>query len=160
VSDGNGKGGGAFVEEKLYPQLLSVLVSDDVALSDLDEKVSIHRVFLNVWADAFPAKLERMAISTIWVGGQGVHRVGVVLEDPDGNEIGRGTADLAMGPADDIHVFYLNDIVFPKPGNYLVKVSLNGVDVYAFDFLVGQKYLEEEGEAAEVTLEGRTGGQS
>lgn len=130
------------------PRLLAAIPCEDAAVSSgvADGRVSLQRIFFDLYAARFPAAFDRMVIACIWMGGEGEHTVAVTLKAPDGAEIGRGESPLACRPepATVVQIIYFPGLVLPAPGRYAVEVALNGAPVHAFAVYVVQTGGEEK----------------
>lgn len=124
------------------PRLLAALPCEDAALSGglADGRVSLQRVFFDLYAARFPAAFDRMTVACIWMGGEGSHTVTVALKAPDGAVVGRGEAALECRPepATVVQIVYFPGLVLPAAGKYTVEVSLNGAAVHSFAIHVVQ----------------------
>jgi len=122
------------------PRLLASLPCEDAALSQgvADGRVSVQRVFFDLYAGAFPAGFDRMTVVNFWAGGKGTYRAAVRFVGPDGTEVARGEADLAFpeGAVTVAQLIYFPGLVLPEPGRYVVEVLLDGAAVHAYDLHV------------------------
>lgn len=118
------------------PRLLAALACEDAAVSGglADGRVSLQRVFFDLYAARFPAAFDRMTVACIWMGGEGNHTVAVALKAPDGSVVGRGESALECRPepATVVQIVYFPGLVLPAPGKYAVEVELNGAPVHVF----------------------------
>lgn len=125
------------------PRLLAALPCEDGAVSAAmaDGRVSIQRVYYDLYADEFPASFECLNVATLWMGGTPgrQYRVGVRLSAPDGTVL----AEAAVAyqgqpePATGARLFHLSSdgvllMRLPTPGRYSVDVLLDGVPVFTF----------------------------
>ncbi len=118
------------------PRLLAALACEDAALSSglADGRVSLQRVFFDLYAARFPAAFDRMVVVCLWMGGEDTHSVAVSLRAPDGTVVGRGETPLECRPepATVAQIVYFPSLVLPVPGKYTVEVALNGAAVHTF----------------------------
>ena len=136
---------------RLVPRLLASLPCEDAALSQgvADGRVSLQRVFFDLYADRFPAGFDRMTVANFWTGGEGSYRVAVRLMGPDGEEVARGEADLAFpeGAVTAVQLVYFPGLALPGPGTYTVEVLLDGAAVHTYTLaVVGPEEETEDGE--------------
>lgn len=124
------------------PRLLAALPCEDAATSTglADGRVTLQRIFFDLYAARFPAAFERMVVACIWMGGEGRYTITVALKAPDGAEIGRGESPLECRPepATVVQIIYFPGLVLPAPGRYLVEVALDGAPVHALAIYVVQ----------------------
>ena len=66
------------------PQLVAVVPSEDFlqSLSMVDRRITIHRVFYDLFAASFPAYARRIPVTLIFCGGAGDYSGRVHLTDP------------------------------------------------------------------------------
>ena len=66
------------------PQLVAVVPSEDFlqSLSMADRRITIHRVFYDLFAESFPAYARRIPVTLIFCGGAGEYSGRVQLTDP------------------------------------------------------------------------------
>ena len=133
------------------PRLLASLPCEDAALSQgvADGRVSLQRVFFDLYADRFPAGFDRMTVANFWAGGEGAYRVAVRLVGAGGEEVARGEAELAFpeGAVTVAQLVYFPGLVLPRPGRYTVEVLLEGAAVHAYTLaVVGPEEVREDGE--------------
>ena len=118
------------------PRLLASLPCEDAAVSVGlgDGRVTLERVFFDLYAGAFPAGFDRLVIACLWTGGEGEYKVEVRLVAPDGVEVGRGGASLTARPepATTALVIYFAGLALPAPGRYTVEVLLGGAAVHSY----------------------------
>ncbi len=136
--DGNGNGNGA------DPRLLAAIPCEDgtVSFAMNDSRVTLQRLFYEVYAAEFPAAFERLNVATIWMGGEGEHTVGVRFSDPDGAVLSEVVIDYdpRPEPASAIHLFHFSNargdfvLTLPRAGKYAVDVLLDDVPVFSFPF--------------------------
>jgi|GEM_PF-5844687 len=117
-----------------YPRLLAVIPCEDASVSAGigDNRVSLQRVFFEVYADKFPASFAKLVVCALWTGGEGSHTSTIRVKDPDGNELASGQTSIECRPEPTtvFQIVYFSMLIFPKPGKYQVEVSLNGTPVH------------------------------
>jgi hypothetical protein len=66
------------------PQLVAVVPSEDFlqSLSMADRRITLHRVFYDLFAQSFPAYAPRIPVTLIFCGGTGEYHGQVQLTDP------------------------------------------------------------------------------
>jgi len=130
------------------PRLLAALACEDAAVSSGlgDGRVTMQRVFFDLYAARFPAAFDRLVVCVLWMGGEGTHTVTVSLRAPDGAVVGQGDAALECRPepATVAQIVYFPGLVLPAPGKYTVEVALNGAAVHTFSIHVVQTGAKEE----------------
>jgi hypothetical protein len=144
------------VEETQVPRLLASLVCDDVAVSERDSRVTLQRVGQDIYADDFPAKLERLAIVNVWSGGLGTFTVAARVRAPANGEedlgpaIAYGDATMEFHPlkVTNIHLLTLGPADLPQRGLYTVEVLLDGYVVHAYNIVAILDKLETDEEEA------------
>lgn len=126
------------------PRLLTSLVCEDAAVSAGlgDGRVSLQRVFFDLYASHFPAGFERLVVANLWAGVEdgpehspaGRYQVTVRILGPDGVEVAQGQAELEAWPEPRTaaQLFYFPGLVLTGPGRYTVQVVLEGVVVHAY----------------------------
>ena len=129
------------------PRLLAAVPCEDVASSASmgDGRVSLQRVFYDLYAGAFPAAFERLNVATVWMGGEGEHTVGARLTGPDGVVLAEAQIPHKCQPEPTtmIHLIHFSSdgvmtMVLPQPGRYDVDVLLDDMPVATFPlFVVG-----------------------
>ncbi len=133
------------------PRLLASLPCEDAAISQGvgDGRVTLQRVFFNLYANAFPAGFNRMTVVNFWTGGEGSYRAAVRLVAPNGAEVANGEAEIrgipALGTA--VQVIYFPNLVLPEPGKYTVEVLLDDAVVHTYNLHVvttGEEEAEDE----------------
>ena len=135
--------------ERPVPRLLASLLCEDAALSQgvADGRVSLQRVFFDLYADRFPAGFDRMTVANFWTGGEGAYRTAVRLVGPGGEEVARGEAELTFpeGAVTVAQLVYFPGLALPGPGTYTVEVLLDGAPVHAYGLVVvGPPESEEQ----------------
>ena len=125
------------------PRLLAAIPCEDGAVSFAmnDTRVTLQRIFYEVYAAEFPAVFERLNIATIWMGGDGDYTVGVRLSAPNGTVISEVTVgyESRPEPATVIHLFHFSNdggvlLTLPEAGRYAVDVLLDDVPIWSFPF--------------------------
>ena len=104
-----------------------------------DGKLSIHGIFNELRAPAFPARQDRMVLVGIveWRRDvQGRIPFTVDLTDPEGLSIFsiEGHTDVearppSKAPAKTQLILPLKNVMFPAPGHYRVRININGVEL-------------------------------
>ena len=108
----------------------------DAATIDAAGKLNILGVFDRISVSKFPAPHPHVSLvlrfkASLHEGGS--HKVEIVLNDPDGNEVIRESRNLPFGPMGGMgggqvripFVLNINRLVFPKPGGYSFQVFLD-----------------------------------
>ncbi len=132
------------------PRLLASLPCEDAAVSQgvADGRVTLQRVFFDLYAARFPAGFDRMTVVSFWAGGEGAYRTAVRLLAPGGTEVARGEAEVTAvpPPGTAVQVVYFPTLVLPEPGRYTVEVLLDGTPVHAYSLtVVGPEESSREG---------------
>jgi len=134
------------------PRLLASLPCEDAATSAglADGRLTLQRVFFDLYADAFPAAFDRMTVVNFWIGGEGRYRTTVRILAPEGAEVARGEMELSarVEPATVVQLTYFPGLILPGPGRYTVEVLLDGVAVHTYVFVVSGGVEEREDEQA------------
>ena len=110
----------------------------DAATVDGSGKLNILGVFDRLGTSSFPARHPRMALVLRFAAGlneAGVHDVGIVLRDPDGEEVVRLTGEMQLDPGPGAmtegirvpHVLYMDGLIFARPGRYAFDVEVDGI---------------------------------
>lgn len=122
------------------PRLLASLPCEDAATSGglADGRVTLQRVFFDLYAARFPAGFDRLVIVSFWTGGEGEYEVTVTLRAPDGATVGQATARLEgrPEPATVAQIVYFPGLVLQAAGRYAVEVLLDDAPVYAYSLHV------------------------
>lgn len=122
------------------PRLLASLPCEDAAVSQgvADGRVTLQRVFFDLYADRFPAGFDRMTVANFWTGGEGTYRTAIRLVGPEGAEVARGEAELAFpdGALTVAQLIYFPGLALAGPGQYTVEVLLDGAAVHAYSLTV------------------------
>ena len=110
-------------------------VCDD-ARATPDGKVDVHGVYHDLSAPGFPARQERLVLVLVieWTrGDHGRYRFKADLEDDDGNvsltvegETTVHVPEPGQPPARSQLIMPLDDVVFPKAGQYTFRVKVKG----------------------------------
>ncbi|MCC6189047.1 MAG: hypothetical protein IT318_08425 [Anaerolineales bacterium] len=71
------------------PKLVAVVPSEDFlqSLSMPDRRISIHRVFYDLFAPTYPAQARRIPVTMIFCGGAGKYQGRLQLVDPAGDTV-------------------------------------------------------------------------
>lgn len=110
-------------------KVVGILVCDDVS-AGFTGNLHFHDVSFARFASAFPALLPRLVVVTVWQaeagepGGKGR----VTVESPSGEVVADASFDLDLAPGQ-IHVQATRflDVVLPEPGDYAVRIHLDGL---------------------------------
>jgi len=123
-------------ELRPMPRLLASLPCEDAAISAGvgDGRVTLQRVFFDLYASGFPAGFDRLVVCNLWSGGEGSYRVRTRIVAPDGTEVARGEAGLEARPgaATNAQLVYFYPLVLPEPGRYTVEVLLEEAAVHTY----------------------------
>lgn len=105
------------------PQLAALLPVEDVlqSLATPDRRLTLHRVFFDLYAASFPAQA-RIPVALALCGGSGEFMVSVRLLDPGEREIARDT-DRFTASAVHIHLLTLNAML-EMPGEYRLEAFI------------------------------------
>ena len=144
------------------PRLLAGVPCEDLTVSAAmrDGRVSVQRVFYDLYAGEFPAAFSELNVVTIWSGGKAdrEYRVGVRLSGPDGTVLAEAAALLRgmAAPNTTVHtVHFASDggmaLVLPAPGRYSVDVLLEEAVVHTFPLHVIQLQAAEAPQTQTVT---------
>jgi hypothetical protein len=123
------------------PRLLAAVPCEDGAASAAmaDGRVSLQRIYYDVYAAEFPAAFDRLNVATVWMGGEPgrEYPVGARLSDPGGEVLAEVEMDYRARPEPATAILLLHfssDGVMlmrlPAPGRYSVDVLLNRVPVF------------------------------
>jgi hypothetical protein len=125
-----------------YPRILAALPCEDASVSAGigDNRVTIMRVFFDVYADKFPAAFSKFVVCVLWIGGEGEHTSTISIKDPDGNTLATGqtTVTCQPEPTTFAQIVYFPRLIFTKPGKHTVEISLNGTPIHTFPIHVIQ----------------------
>lgn len=148
------------------PRLLAAVPCEDASVSASmgDNRVSLQRVFYDLYAGAFPAGFDRLNVATVWSGGEGEHTISARLSGPDGETLAEAGMEMICQPEPATMVnlihFSSNDgltLVLPSAGRYTVAILVDGAPVSTFPlFVIGlgiNESDEEEGENGEETTD-------
>ncbi|MDH3747985.1 MAG: hypothetical protein OER97_07230 [Gammaproteobacteria bacterium] len=104
-----------------------------------DGKLSIHGIFNELQAPDFPARQDRMILVGIveWQRDlRGRIPFAVELTDPEGMSIFsiEGHTDVeaqpeSRAPAKTQLILPLNNVMFPAPGRYRIRININGTEL-------------------------------
>ncbi|MCP4538086.1 MAG: hypothetical protein GY832_13170 [Chloroflexi bacterium] len=139
------------------PRLLAAVPCEDAATSASmgDGRVSLQRVFYDLYAGAFPAAFERLNVATMWMGGEGEYTIGARLTGPDGTVLAEAQIPHTCQPEPTtmIHLIHFSSdgvmtMVLPQPGRYDVDVLLDDIQVSTFPLFVVEirSEVEDNGE--------------
>jgi len=117
------------------PRLLAVVCCDDALISGADPadaRVTLQRVFFDLYADRFPARVARLVGVLIWSGGEGSYRVGLHISAPDGAAVAAAQGELSASPdlVTNVQLYHFPDLVLPEPGRYAVQVLVDDAPVH------------------------------
>jgi|CXWL01.1.fsa_nt_gi hypothetical protein len=117
------------------PQLAALLPVEDVlqSLATPDRRLTLHRVFFDLYAASFPAQA-RIPVALALCGGAGSFAVSVRLLDPGGREIARDT-DNFTASAVHVHLLTLNAML-EMPGEYRLEAFIEEESVMAMPLVV------------------------
>jgi hypothetical protein len=109
------------------------------AAAGSDGKLDIHGIFNELYAPDFPARQDRIVLAGIieWPRDvQGRIPFTIDLVDPQGlsiftieghTDVGVRTA--AQAPAKTQVVFPMENVMFPAPGRYRIRVNIDGTEI-------------------------------
>ncbi len=116
-------------------RILLALVCDDAGINE-EGKLDIHGAFNDLYAPGFPAKQARMVLVLVveWDReDEGRHRFRLDLEDESGKATlsVEGYSDVDRRPAERPPprtrlVMPLEEVVFPRPGEYSFRIRMKG----------------------------------
>jgi hypothetical protein len=126
---------------------MAALPCEDAAASAAmgDNRVTLQRVFYDLYAAAFPAGFERLNVATVWMGGEPgrEYAVGVRLSDPGGAIVAEARLVYTAHPqpATAVAVAHLSSdgaltLALPAPGRYAIDILLDGVPAHTFPLFV------------------------
>lgn len=117
------------------PQLAALLPVEDVlqSLATPDRRLTLHRVFFDLYAASFPAQA-RIPVALALCGGAGSFTVSVRLLDPGGRESARDT-DSFTASAVHVHLLTLN-AVLNMPGEYRLEAFVEEESVLTLPLVV------------------------
>ena len=112
----------------MTPQLAALLPVEDVlqSLALPDRRLTLHRIFFDLYAPSFPARA-RIPVAVALVGGSGSFNLSARLLDPGGREIAR---DGAQFTAAAVHVHLLT-----------LTATLDAPGVYRLEALIEEELL-------------------
>ena len=136
------------------PRLLVGVLCEDgsVSIGLNDQRVTLHRIYYDLYAAAFPCVWLRATIATTWAGGETnrVYTVKAGICDKDGQVLAGGTVEYRARPAPATFtgLIYLGRVIFPVPGEYIVTVELDGerVSDWPLHVIQPERNLEEKDE--------------
>ncbi len=105
------------------PQLAALLPVEDVlqSLALPDQRLTLHRVFFDLYAPSFPARA-RIPVAVALVGGSGSFSLSARLLDPGGREIAR---DGGRFTASAVHTHLLTlNATLASPGVYRLETLI------------------------------------
>ncbi len=107
----------------MTPQLAALLPVEDVlqSLALPDQRLTLHRIFFDLYAPSFPARA-RIPVAAALVGGSGNFNLSVRLLDPGGREIARDGAQFTAA-AVHTHLLLL-DATLDTPGVYRLEALI------------------------------------
>ncbi len=110
------------------PQLAALLPVEDVlqSLALPDRRLTLHRIFFDLYAPSFPARA-RIPVAVALVGGSGNFNLSARLIDPGGREIAR---DRAQFTAAAVHAQLLT-----------LTAALDAPGVYRLEALIEEELL-------------------
>jgi hypothetical protein len=126
------------------PQLAALLPVEDVlqSLALPDRRLTLHRVFFDLYAPSFPARA-RIPVALALCGGAGTFAIGVRLLDPGGREIARD-ADHFTASAVHVHLLTLNAML-NMAGEYRLEALIEESPVAALPLIVASSAPAETG---------------
>jgi hypothetical protein len=106
------------------PQLVAVVPSEDFlqSLSMPDRRVSIHRVFYDLFAPSYPAQARRIPVTLIFCGGAGKYEGQIQLVDPAGDTVAEARFTFQASTVFVQHVVLGGELRFP--GEYRLDTWL------------------------------------
>lgn len=144
-----------WIDDGKQPRLLAAVPCEDAASSAAmgDGRISLQRVFYDLYSTAFPAAFERLNVATVWMGGEGEHTVGARLTGPDGAVLAEAETPHVCRPEPTtmIHLIHFSSdgvmmVILPRPGRYVVDVLLDGIPVSTLPLFVVEVNARPEGE--------------
>ncbi len=119
------------------PILLCSLVAEDIlrGTDPGDPRLTIFGVLRTIYASRFPAIHGRLTVFDTWLGLEhGTFTEKVMILSPDGSEvIGEASTQLTLEAGQTFQVFsYFRNLVFLAPGEYLVRVLLDGQEMIRY----------------------------
>jgi hypothetical protein len=119
----------------MTPHLAALLPVEDVlqSLTSPDKRLTLHRVFFDLYAASFPARA-RVPLCAVLAGGVGEYGLTVRLLDPAGREVAR---DSARFRASAMHAQALTLVgLLPAAGEYVLEAVLEDEVVAAIPLVV------------------------
>ncbi|MBM3272775.1 hypothetical protein FJY94_05930 [Candidatus Kaiserbacteria bacterium] len=119
----------------MIPQLAALLPVEDVlqSLASPDRRLTLHRIFFDLYAPSFPAQA-RIPVAVALCGGAGHFGLCVRLLDMAGREVARDE-DRFTASAVHVHLLTLRGTL-NAPGEYRLEASLEGVVVASLPLIV------------------------
>ncbi len=119
----------------MTPQLAALLPVEDVlqSLALPDKRLTLHRIFFDLYAPSFPAQA-RIPIAVALCGGAGNFDVSVRLLDLAGREVARDE-DRFTASAVHVHLLTLRGTL-NAPGEYRLEASVEGAVVASLPLIV------------------------
>jgi hypothetical protein len=122
--------GGRVPVEQQPPQILALILADQVYQDDSSGRFSILGIRSALGARIFPWKQTQLAVYAVLTDGRGKTTVRLRLIDVEGTRepvLEYETIAEFLDPTDDVQViFHLRDLVFPEPGDYRLQVEAAG----------------------------------
>jgi hypothetical protein len=129
------------------PTLDYAVVCDDVRY-EVGDKISLMGVFDAIQIQSFPAVHPRLSVVVAWMNVPGEVKSEIQLADPDGSLIGRlGVAHIQQKGARKgaRHIAVSLNVPFKAPGNYQIKISLDGELIRSILLPVGSNETPKPG---------------
>ena len=116
--------------ESSAPRLLAGVLCEDgsVSIGLNDYRVSLQRIYYDLYAAVFPCVWTRATIATIWAGGETNRVYTIKASIRQGDQVlADGTVEYRARPAPATFtgMIYLGRIILPAPGVYSVAVELD-----------------------------------
>ncbi len=126
------------------PQLAALLPVEDVfqSLALPDQRLTLHRLFFDLYAPSFPAQAQ-IPVAIALCGGAGNFGLRVRLLDPAGREVAKDE-DRFIASAVHVHLLTLRGVL-NGPGNYRLEASLEDLIVATLPLIVAATALAPEG---------------
>lgn len=129
----------------MTPQLAALLPVEDVlqSLALPDKRLTLHRIFFDLYAPSFPAQA-RIPVAVALCGGAGNFALCVRLLDLAGREVARDE-DRFTASAVHVHLLTLRGTLH-APGEYRLEASLEGAVVANLPLIVASSVPPAQGE--------------